>query len=140
MIVNFLFASIMTQSMKQKYCIEFSQKLGNNQIETIQNMLQAFGDEALSQTQIKKWFNHFQNSQMSAKSEARSGRPFTSQNEEVIEKIHQIVMKDHCLTLRKIFENVRIRRGAFHSILTEDLCMQRVLAKFIPKLLMEQQK
>ena len=140
MIVNFLFASIMTQSMKQKYCIEFSQKLGNNQIETIQNILQAFGDEALSQTQIKKWFNHFQNSQMSARSEACSGRPFTSQNEEVIEKIHQIVMKDHCLTLRKIFENVRIRRGAFHSILTEDLCMQRVLAKFIPKLLMEQQK
>ena len=33
-----------------------------------------------------------------------------------------------------------ISRGSVHSILTEGLCMQRVSAKFIPKLLTEQQK
>ena len=38
---------------------------------------------------------------MSVESEARSGRPFTSRNEEVIEKVRQM-MEDRRLTLRKI--------------------------------------
>ena len=46
MIVDFLLASVMTESIKQKYCIKFSQKLGNNQTEKIQKIQQAFGDEA----------------------------------------------------------------------------------------------
>ena len=132
MIVNFLLASIMTESIKQRYCIKFCQKLGNNQTETIQKIQQAFRDEALSQTQIKEWFNHFKNSQMSVESEACSGRPFTNQNEEVIEKVCQILMEDCCLTLSEIVEEVGISRGSVHSILSEDLCMQRVSAKFIP--------
>ena len=72
-------------------------------------------------------------------SEACSGRPSTSRNKEVIEKVCQI-MEDCHLTFSAIVEEVRISRGSVHSILTEDLCMQRVLAKFIPKLLLEQQK
>ena len=74
---------------------------------------------------------------MSVESEARSGRPFTSRNEEVIEKVRQILMEDCRLTLREIVEEVGISRGSVHSILTEDLCMRRVSAKFIPKLLTE---
>ena len=41
---------------------------------------------------------------MSMESEARSSRPSTSQNDEVIEKVGQIVMKDCRLTLREIVE------------------------------------
>ena len=78
MIVNFLLASVMTESVKQKYCIKFCQKLGNNKTETISKIQQAFGDEALSQTQIKEWFNRFKNSQMSVEIGACSGRPSTS--------------------------------------------------------------
>ena len=77
---------------------------------------------------------------MSVESEACSHRPSTSQNEEMIEKVCQIVMEEHHLTLMEIVEEVRISRGSVHSILTEDLCMQRVLAKFIPKLLMEKKE
>ena len=62
MIINFLLTSIVTESIEQRYCIKLCQKLGNNQTETIQKIQQAFGDEALSQTQIKEWFNHFKNS------------------------------------------------------------------------------
>ena len=140
MIVNFLLTSVMKESIKQRYCIKFCQKLGNNQTETIQKIQQAFEDETLSQTQIKQWFDRFKNSCISVESEACSGRPFTSRNEEVIKKVCQIVMEDCRLTLRKIVEEVGISRGTVHSVLIEDLCMQRVLAKFIPMLLTEQQK
>ena len=43
----------MTESIEQRYCIKLFQKLGNNQTETIEKIEQAFGDDALSQTQIK---------------------------------------------------------------------------------------
>ena len=39
---------------------------------------------------------------MSVESEAPCGRPFTSRNEEVIEKIRQIVMEDRHLTSEKL--------------------------------------
>ena len=45
---------------------------------------------------------------MSVESEARSGRPSTSRNEEVIEKVRQIVMEDRRLTLREIVEEQSI--------------------------------
>ena len=41
---------------------------------------------------------------MSVKSEARSGRPSTNRNDEVIEKVRQVVMEDGRLILRKIVE------------------------------------
>ena len=74
----------------------------------------------LSQIQIKKRFNRFKNDQMSVESEACSGRPFTSRNEEMIEKVRQIVMEDRRLALREIVEEVEISRGSVHFILTED--------------------
>ena len=77
---------------------------------------------------------------MSVESETHSSRPSTTQNKEMIEKVCQIVMEDCHLTLRKIVQEVGISRESVHSILTENLCMRRVLAKFIPKQLMEEQK
>ena len=76
---------------------------------------------------------------MSVESEACSGRPFTSQNKELIEKVFQIVLEDFHLTFLEIVK-VRISTESVHSILTEDLCMWRVSAKFISKLLTVQQK
>ena len=51
----------MTESIEQRYCIEFFQKLGDSQTETIQKILQVFEDDALSPTQIKEWFSRFKN-------------------------------------------------------------------------------
>ena len=90
MIAAFLLASAMTESIEQRYCIKFCHKLGNNQTETIQKIQQVFEDEALSQPQIKEWFDCFKNGRMSVESEARSGRPSTTRNEEVIEKVRHI--------------------------------------------------
>ena len=112
MIVDFLLASVLTENIEQSYCIKFCQKVGKNQAETIQKIRQAFGDEILSQTQIKKWFNRFKNGRMSVESEARSGMLSSSRNEEVIEKVRQIAMEDRGLTLRKIVEEVGISRGS----------------------------
>ena len=130
----------MTQCIKQRYCVKFCQKLGDTQVETIRKIQQAFGNEALSPTQIKQWFKHFKDGCASVESDPHSGRPCTSQKEEVMDHVCEKVLQDGCLTVQEIVAEVGISTGSVHSILTEDLNLQRVSAKFVPKLLTEQQK
>ena len=49
----------MTEKIEQWYCVKFCLKLDNNQVETIRKIQQAFGNDALSPTQIKQWFKLF---------------------------------------------------------------------------------
>ena len=61
-----------TECIKKRYCIKFCQKLGDTQVETIQKIQQAFGNEALSPTQIKQWFKHFKDGRASVESDPLS--------------------------------------------------------------------
>ena len=130
----------MTKRIEQRYCIKFCQKLGDTQVETIRKIQQAFGNEALSPTQIKQWFKCFKDGRASVESDPRLGRPSTSRKEEVMDQVCEKVLEDRHLTVQEIVAEVGISTSSVHSILTEDLNLQRVSAKFAPKLLIEQQK
>jgi len=74
----------MTGRLEQRYCIKFCPKLGDTQVETIRKIQQAFGDDAMSITRIKEWYNHFKDGSTSVDSEPCHGRPSTSRNDNVI--------------------------------------------------------
>jgi len=65
----------MTEQLEQRYCIKFYQKLGDTEVETIRKIHQAFGDDAMSITQIKEWYNHFKGGSTSVDSKPCHGRP-----------------------------------------------------------------
>ncbi|PNF29274.1 hypothetical protein B7P43_G08953 [Cryptotermes secundus] len=130
----------MTEQHEQRYCIKFCQKLGDTQVETIRKIQQAFGDDAMSNSRIKEWYNRFKDGRTSVDSEPRSGRPSTSRNENVIEQVRTLVMEDRRITVRELANEIGVSIGSVHSILTEDLCMRRVSVKFVPKLLTMEQK
>ncbi|PNF33352.1 hypothetical protein B7P43_G05686 [Cryptotermes secundus] len=130
----------MAERLEQRYCITFCQKLGDNQAETVRKIQQAFGDDAMGVTQIKEWFNRFKHGRMSADSEQRSGRPSTSRNADVIEKVRTLILEDRRLAIREVADEVGISRGSTNTILTEDLGMLRVAAKFVPKPLPPEQQ
>jgi hypothetical protein len=69
-----------------------------------------------------------------------SGRPSTSRNANVIENVCSLILKDRRLTVKEITDEVGISTGSAHSIITEDLHMCRVVAKFVPKLLSQEQQ
>jgi hypothetical protein len=73
-------------------------------------------------------------------SEPSSGRPSTSLNDQVIAKVNAMVMQNSHVTIQEIAKEVNISNFFADSILTEDLPMKRVAAKFVPKLLMAEQK
>ena len=87
----------MTERIEQRYCIKFCQKLGDTQVETIRKIQQAFGNEALSPTQVKQWFKRFKDGLASVESDPRSGRPSTSRKQEVMDQVREKVLEDRRL-------------------------------------------
>jgi hypothetical protein len=130
----------MTERVEQWHCIKFCQKLGDSKVETIRKIQQAFGDDAMGAMQIKEWFNGFKDGCTLANSDQRSGKPSTTQNVNVIENVRSPIMEDRRLTIREIADEVGIGTGSAHSILTEDLHICRVVAKFVAKLLSHEQQ
>ena len=137
--VALLFSAKMTERLGQRYCIKFCQKLGDSQVETIRKIQRVFSDNAMGITQIKEWYNRFKDVRTSVESDAHSGRPLTSRNDELIDQVRTLVVQDCRVTVRELVEEVGISTGLVHSILTDDLAMQRVSAQFMPKLLTMEQ-
>ncbi|GFT66752.1 protein GVQW3 [Nephila pilipes] len=130
----------MTERIEQRYCIKFCQKLGDFQSQTIRKIQQVFGEDAIGVTQIKEWFNRFKDGRTSAESEQRCGRPQTARSAANVERVRNLVMTDRRLTVREIAVEVGVSKDSAHAILREDLNMNRVAAKFVPKLLSPEQK
>ena len=99
----------------------------------------AFG-EGMSAAQIKVWPKHFSDGRESVESDPRSGRPATSRTPENVERVGAAVNKDRQLTVRELEAGLGIPKTTVPEILTQDLGMKRVVAKFIPQLLPPEQK
>jgi hypothetical protein len=77
----------MTDVKEQGICIKFFFRLGKTASETKRMLKEAFGDNALSQTQTYEWFKHFKNRWMSVDEEECSGRPLTGATTESVVKV-----------------------------------------------------
>jgi hypothetical protein len=76
----------MTERLGQQYPIKFYEKLGDTQVQTIHKIQQPFGDNGMSISRIKEWFNRFKDRCTSADRESHPGWPLTRQNDNVIIK------------------------------------------------------
>ena len=57
-----------------------------------------------------------------------------------IEKVRSVVRENRRLAVREVSEGVGISKSSCHTVLTEKLKMHCVAAKFVPRLLTEEQK
>ena len=94
----------------------------------------------MSITRIKEWYNCFKDGSTSVDSEPRHSRPSTSRNDNVINQVQTLLMQDRHITVQELADEVRVSIGSIHTILTADLGLRRVSAKFMPKLLMMEEK
>jgi hypothetical protein len=119
-----LFSAKITERLEQRYCTKFCQKLGDSQVETIWKIHRVFGDDAMGIAQIKEGYIRFKNGRTSVESDARSSRPSTNRNDELIDKVRTLVVQDRRVTIRELAEEVGIYTGSVNSIFTYDLAMR----------------
>ena len=130
----------MNRVEEQRVCIKFCLENGKTCAETLQMLRTAFGEDCLSQAVVYQWFRRFKEGRGSFKDDPRPGRPSTSRNEEMIAQVQEKIRADRRLTIREISDEMNISFGSCQAILTEDLGMRRVAAKFVPRLLKDDQK
>ncbi|KAL6417959.1 hypothetical protein ACFW04_012427 [Cataglyphis niger] len=126
---------------EQRECVKFCFKLEKTFTE-IFKMLQGYGKNCMSRTQCYEWFNRFKLGRTVIKDNEKSGRPSTSTNDVHVEKMRAVIRENSRLTVREVSEEMGsiICKSSCHLLLTEKLNMHRVAAKFVPRLLTEEQK
>ena len=77
---------------------------------------------------------------MSCDDQPRSGRLSTCQNVENLEKFRNAINADRRRTIDEISEITGLSWSSCQRMLTEDLNMKSVAAKFVPRLLTEDKK
>jgi len=101
---------------------------------------QGFGDQSLSRTQVFQWYAQFKTGRTSADDGKHTGRPTSCTTPETVARIQELIRQDRCRTIRNIPEEVEVGYGTCQRILTEELGMHRVAAKFVPRILTADQK
>ena len=91
-------------------------------------MQKAFGNECMSKTRIKEWYNCFKGSRTSVDSDSRSGRPPTIKKFDNIERVRLAIEGDHRLTVRELENDFGIPKTTVWEILNKILGMTRVCA------------
>lgn len=108
------------------------------QIQT--DFIETLGERAPSLKTISKWVNEFKRGRESLEDDPRSGRPKTATTPEIVEKVHKILMSDRRLKLQQIAEMVGISKERVHVIVVQELGMKKLSARWVPRLLSDDQK
>jgi len=119
-----------TASVHQILC-----KSWESATETLEIIQQGFGDQSFIRTQVFQWHARFKTGPTSVDDDEHTERPTSCTTPETVERIQEIIRQDRRRTIRDIAEEVDVGYGTCQWVLTEELDMQRVAGKFVPRIL-----
>ena len=125
--------------MEQRVCIKVCANLGKSATKTLAMIQQALGDQSLIRAQVFQWHARFKTSRISVDNDEQPGRPRSGTTPETVARIQEFVRQDWRQTIHDTAEEVGIGYGTCR-VLTEELGMHRVTAKFVPRILTADQK
>lgn len=98
------------------------------------------GNSAPPYSTVARWCKEFNLGRTSTKDEQREGRPAVVRTEDNVKKIEDLVLTDRRVTIRHLNEITGISYGSIQRILTEELHMNKVSARWVPRMLTDNQK
>ena len=130
----------MVQRKEQRVCIKFCSSLGKSATKTLKMIQPAFGDQSLSSAQVFQWHARFKTGRTSVDGDEHTGRLRSCKTPETFALIQALLRQDRRQTIHDIAEELGICYGTSQRVLTEELGMHRVAAKFVPRILTADQK
>ena len=125
---------------EQRINMTFRFKLQKSAKQTHVILKLVYGDAAVTMKTVQKWFEQFRNCCESVEDEESSGGPSTSKTQENVEKVSKMIRSKRRLTIKEISDDLNVSYDSVQNILTTDLNMRRVSAKFAPCVLTVEQK
>ena len=96
-----------------------------------------YGSSAPSYAQVKFWVGEFKRSRTSLEDETRSGRPSDATDEEMCNKVRDLVYSDRRIKVEEIANALHISHSSVSKTLHDRLGM--LLARWVPKSLSDEQ-
>ena len=130
----------LARRVEQRATIKVLQKAGHTPIQIWRGLSQVFGDEVLSKTQVREWFNRFKAGDMttSTADKKRPGRPNRCRTK--VTAIRNVLETDERQSIQEISDQTGVPKTTVHRILHKDLKMSKLSAKFVPCILSQEQK
>ncbi|KYQ48235.1 hypothetical protein ALC60_12717 [Trachymyrmex zeteki] len=98
--------------------------------EEIKTKLDAvYGNPSPSMTIVRYWFNEFKRGRSSVFDEERPGRPADVVTEEIVEKVHDMILADRRTKVREVAEAIGVSYGTAFNILHDNLGMKKLSAR-----------
>ena len=98
-----------------------------------------YGSSAPSYAQVKFWVGEFKRSRKSLEDETRSGRPSGATDEEMCNKVRDLVYSDRRIKMEEIANAIHISHGSISTTLLDRLGMHKLTARWVPKSLSDKQ-
>jgi hypothetical protein len=108
---------LLSDKAEQRVNMKFLAKLGRASTETYSLLVEVYGDECLSRTQVFEWFRRFKMGKEEIEDDLRPCRPSMLSLKKSVKSFE----KNHCLSIRTVTElgNIDKERDRFYmNILT----------------------
>ena len=115
--------------------IKFLTRLNWKPVKIIEALQQVYGESAPCRAVVYDWIKRFKEGREQLEDDSRKGRPSTSKNQKNI----RLVEEDRRVIIDEIANAVGISHGSAFSILTGDLRLSKLSARWVPKALQENQ-
>ena len=102
-------------------------------------LINVYGSSAPSYAQVKLWAGEFKRGRTSSEDETRSGRPSDATDEEMCNKVQDLVYSDRQIKLEEIANALQISHCSVSTILHDRLGMRKLTAHWVPKSLSVEQ-
>ena len=127
-------------TLEERYAIKCCFKLGKNATETYGMLQTAFGSSCMNGASVCEWHKRFKEGRESVRDDERCGRSKEVRTPELIGQIKIFMHKDRRVSIETISAQFDVSVGTVHTIIHEELKMWKICAKFIPRVLREDQK
>ena len=127
-------------TLEERYAIKFYFKFGKNATETYGMLQTAFGASCMNGASVFEWHKRFKEGKESVRDDERYGRSKEIRTPELIDQIKNFLDKDRRVFIETISAQFDLSVGTVHTIICEELKMRKICAKFVPRVLREDQK
>ena len=127
-------------TLEERYAVKFSFKLGKKATETYEMLKTAFGASCMNRASVFAGHKRFKVCRESVRDEVRCQRSKEVRTPELIGQIKNFTDKDCRVSIETIRAQFDVTVGTVHTIIREELNMRKICAKFVPRVLRDDQK
>jgi len=125
---------------EQRYTVKFLQKSGRTRMETLGIIRATYGEHAMTRPTIYRWYDAFEKGRETARLRGGPGAPITKLTETTINTCRALLVEDPSFRLVELASILDISVGSAHHLVTKILGYSKLCAKWVPKLLTDEQK